>query len=130
MTVSVDFPLFIITPCAPSPADHSSTPGWQFLESLALAAIDVGCIDVAEVSHLTHSILVSGLAFIMRPSLGLFESLNRRIPGVTTSTVPRGHLEGGKRGFKGSPTILRTVVGGRPIKCGVLFPSVLQLPSH
>jgi len=30
-------------------ADHSIS-GWQFLESLALASIDVGRIDVAEVS--------------------------------------------------------------------------------
>ena len=29
--------------------------GWQFLESLALAAIDVGRIDVAEVSQLPVS---------------------------------------------------------------------------
>ena len=33
--------------------------GWQFLESLALAAIDVGRIDVAKVSQLPH-VLVSG----------------------------------------------------------------------
>jgi len=30
------------------PSDHSIFPGWQFLESLALASIDVGRIDVAE----------------------------------------------------------------------------------
>jgi hypothetical protein len=35
-------------PHAPT-ADHS-TLGWQCLESLALAAVDVGRIDVAEVS--------------------------------------------------------------------------------
>jgi len=34
--------------------------GWLFLESLALAAVDVGRIDVAEVSHLLR-VLVSGL---------------------------------------------------------------------
>ena len=33
------------------PADHSIFPGWQFLESLALASIDVGRIDVAQVSR-------------------------------------------------------------------------------
>jgi hypothetical protein len=32
--------------------------GWQFLESLALAAVDVGRIDVAKVSQLPH-VLVS-----------------------------------------------------------------------
>ena len=37
--------------------------GWQFLESLALAAVDVGRIDVAEVSHLLR-VLVFGLQFI------------------------------------------------------------------
>jgi hypothetical protein len=40
-------------------------PGWKFLESLALAAIDVGRIDVAQVGRLPiHGILVCGLAFI------------------------------------------------------------------
>ncbi len=34
--------------------------GWQFLESLTLAAVDVGRIDVAEVNHL-HHVLVPGL---------------------------------------------------------------------
>jgi len=58
----------------------------------------------------------------MRLSPGLLESLSRRIPGVATSTVPRGDFEGGKRGSEGRLAILRTVVGGRPIQCGVLFP--------
>ncbi|KAF8497499.1 hypothetical protein F5888DRAFT_1698473 [Russula emetica] len=47
MTVSV-----VIILCAAHPRTHLITPlhstGWQFLESLALAAIDVGRIDVAE----------------------------------------------------------------------------------
>lgn len=66
----------------------------------------------------------------MRTSLGLSGPFNRRIPGVATSTVPRGHFEGGKRESEGSLTILRTVIGGRPVQCGVLFPSVLQLAFH
>ena len=97
---------------------------------MALAAVDVGRIDVAEVGRPIHGILVYGLAFIMGLSLGLLESLDRRIPGVATSTVPRGHFEGGKRGSEGRLTILWTVAGGRPVQCGVLFPSVLQLPFH
>jgi hypothetical protein len=115
------------------PRTHLITPflpGWKFLESLALAAIDVGRIDVAEVSHPIHGILVYGLAFIIHLSPGLLESPSRRIPGVTTSTVPRGYFEGGKRGSEARLTILRTVVRGRPVQCGVLFPSVLQLPFH
>src|SRR5713101_6572916 len=70
-----------------------------------------------------HGILVYGLAFIMRLSPGLSESFNRRIPGVATSTVPRGHFEGGERGSKGRLTILRRVVGGRPVQRGALLPS-------
>ena len=54
---------------------------------------------------------LGGLAFIIRPSLGLFESLNRRIPGVATSTVPRGYFKGVKRESEGCLTILSTVVG-------------------
>lgn len=116
----------VIILCAPTHLiTPFHTPGWQFLESLALAAIDVGRIDVAEVGRPIHGILVCGLAFIMRLSLGLLESLNRRIPGVATSTVPRGHFEGGKRGSENCLTILRTAVGGRPVQCGELFPSVL-----
>jgi len=77
-------------------------------EYLALVAIDVGRIDVAEVSLPTHSILVSGLLFTMRLSLGLFESLISRTPMFTPSIVPRGHFEGGKREFEGCLSILRT----------------------
>src|ERR1700761_5099474 len=55
--------LFAHPPLDAPTADHS-TPGCQFLESLALAAIDVGRIDVAEVSRPTPHIVVFGLAFI------------------------------------------------------------------
>ena len=88
----------------PYPPDHSTPfpflPGWQFLESLALAAIDVGRIDVAEVGRTQSNPWYSSIwvwRLIMQLPPGLFESFKRRIPGVTTSTVPRGHFEGGKR---------------------------------
>ena len=84
-------------------------------------------MDVAEVGRPIHSILVYVLAFIMRLSLGLLEPLSHRIPGVATSTVPRGNFEGGKRESAGRLAILQSGVGGRPVQCGVLFPSVLQL---
>ena len=54
--------------CNLSPAQHRNPPdplhfrefhftGWQFLESLALAAVDVGRIDVAEVGRPTQSLV-------------------------------------------------------------------------
>jgi hypothetical protein len=76
------------------------TPGWQFLESLALAAVDVGRIDVAEVSSHAPafpSIWVFGVFHQAGLAVGVFDTLIRQIPGVSTSTMSRGCLEGGDR---------------------------------
>ena len=58
--------------------------------------------------------------------IGLLKTSIRQIPGVTTSTVPRGHFEGGKGWSRGRVTVLPTVVGGRPVQCSALFPLVLR----
>lgn len=98
------------------------------MESLALASLDVGRIDVAQVSsphpntQYPRICIWGGDVSHHHQNTGMFNTPIRRIPGVATSAVSRRHLEGGDGRSGACATLLRTVARGGPVQFGVFDP--------
>lgn len=98
-------------------------PAWAFLEQLALAAIDVGRLDVADVRTCSPRIerwLGSHIRTLCQLSTpGMPSDAQRQVSGFTTGRLPHRHPYGSYRNPRDRSQVLCRVVGSGSNQCGM-----------